>query len=307
MPKAVLTGLKKYPVKLSAICAMLDSGGSAGRLRKDFNIISPGDIRRALIALANTSPAMEDLFNYRFEAGDLKGHNFANLFIAALELTTNNYEKTIEEISRFLNIKHEVLPATLDNSNLYAVLENGELISGETNIDIPKHDKKLRIKEVFLKPEAKIHPKAAKAIRQADLIVIGPGDLYSSLAQILLTKGMPEAIKKSKAKKVYICNLMTKHGETHDFSVSDFSREIEKLLKQKLDYVVYNNKKPSKEALKKNKKENPELIEPVSFNFKGKNQDSDGKFIGEDLLPSSGKIVHDPNKVSKIILKLCKQ
>jgi len=305
MPKAVLTGLKKHPVKLSAICAMLDSGGSAGRLRKDFNIISPGDIRRALIALANTSPAMEELFNYRFQSGDLKGHNFANIFIAALELTTNNYEKTIKEISRFLNIEHEVLPATLDNSDLYAVLENGEIISGETNIDVPKHDKRLRIKEVFLKPEAKAHPKAAKAIKQADLIVIGPGDLYSSLAQILLTKGMSEAIKKSKAKKVYICNLMTKQGETHDFSVSDFSEEIEKLLGQKLDYVIYNDKNPSKEILKKNKKENPELIEIV--NFKGKSLYSDGKFIGANLLPPSGKIVHDPNKLSKIILKLCRQ
>ena len=307
MPKAVLTGLKNYPVKISAICAMLDSGGSAGRLRKDFNIISPGDIRRALIALANTSPAMEELFNYRFEAGDLRGHNFANLFIAALELTTNNYEKTIKEISRVLNIEHEVLPVTLDNSELYAVLENGELISGETNIDIPKHDKRLRIKEVFLKPEANIHPKAARAIRQADLIVIGPGDLYSSLAQILLTNGMSEAIKKSKAKKVYICNLMTKHGETHDFSVLDFSKEIERFLDQELDIVIYNTGKPSKEILKKSKKENPELIELVNFVSSGKIHDLKKKFIGADLLPPSGKIVHDPNKLSKIILKLCRQ
>lgn len=307
MPKAVLTGLKKYPVKISAVCAMLDSGGSAGRLRKDFNIISPGDIRRALIALANTSPAMEELFNYRFEAGDLRGHNFANLFIAALELTTNNYEKTIKEISRVLNIDHEVLPVTLDNSDLYAVLENGQLISGETNIDVPKHDRTLRIKEVFLKPEAKIHPKAAKAIKQADLIVIGPGDLYSSLAQILLTKGMSEAMRKSKAKKVYICNLMTKRGETHDFSVFDFAKEVERFLDQDLDYVIYNITKPSKQILKKTKKDNPELIEPVSFILKGGSRVSEKKFIGADLLPSSGKIIHDPNKLSKIILKLCKR
>lgn len=305
MPKAVLTGLKKYPVKLSVICAMLDSGGSAGRLRKDFNIISPGDIRRALIALANTSPAIEELFNYRFEMGELKGHNFANLFITALELTTNNYEKTIKEISRFLNVEHEVLPVTLDNSNLYAVLENGKLISGETNIDVPKHNGKLRIKEVFLKPEAKTYPKAVKAIKQADLIVIGPGDLYSSLAQILLTKGMSEAIKESKAKKVYVCNLMTKHGETHGFSVFDFSKEIEKYLGQQLDYVVYNTKKPSKERLRKYKKENLELLELVSFN--GKNTSGKANFIGTDLLTTSGPIIHDPNKLSKIILKLCKR
>lgn len=305
MPKAVLTGLKKYPVKLSAICAMLDSGGSAGRLREDFNIISPGDIRRALIALANTSPAMEDLFNYRFETGELKGHNFANLFITALELTTNNYEKTIKEISRFLNVEHEVLPVTLDNSNLYAVLENGKIISGENNIDIPKHDGKLRIKEVFLKPEAKTYPAAIKAIKKADLIIIGPGDLYSSLAQILLTKGMSEAIKESKAKKVYICNLMTKYGETHDFSVSDFSKEIEKFLGQELDYVIYNNKKPSKQRLLKHKKENPGLIDLVGFDRK--NVSKKASFIGADLLTFSGPVIHDPNKLSKIILKECKQ
>jgi len=305
MPKAVLTGLKKYPVKLSAICAMLDSGGSAGRLREEFNIISPGDIRRSLIALANTSPAMENLFNYRFETGELKGHNFANLLITALELTTNNYEKTIKEISRFLNIKHEVLPVTLDNSTLHAVLTNGKIISGEANIDVPKHDGKLKIKEVFLKPEAKTYPKAVRAIKQADLIVIGPGDLYSSLAQILLTKGMSKAIKESKAKKVYVCNIMTKYGETYDFSVSDFSKEIEKFLDQELDYVIYNTKKPSRQRLLKYKKENPELIDLVGFDKK--NTTSKSSFIGTDLLTSSGPVVHDPNKLSKIILKECKQ
>jgi uncharacterized cofD-like protein len=301
MPKAVLTGLKKYPVKLSAICAMLDSGGSAGRLRKDFNIISPGDIRRAMIALANTSSAMEELFNYRFETGDLRGHNFANLFITALELTTNNYEKTIKEMSRFLNIKHEVLPVTLDNSNLYALLENGKLISGEKNIDIPRHNKKLRIKEVFLKPKAKIYPAATKAIKKADLIVIGPGDLYSSLTQILLTEGMSEAMKETNAKKVYICNLMTKYGETHDFSVSDFTKEIERYLGRELDHVIYNTQKPSLKRLIAYKKEHPEFPELVRLD---KDLRRDKKFIGENLLTSSGSIVHDPQKIAKILLKL---
>ena len=123
MPKAVLIGLKKYPVKLSVISAMLDSGGSAGRLRKDYKIVSPGDIRRAFIALANTSPVIQDLFNYRFQTGELKGHNFANLLITALELATQDYEKTIKEVSSILNVKHQVLPVTLDKANLHAVLE----------------------------------------------------------------------------------------------------------------------------------------------------------------------------------------
>jgi len=300
MPKTVLTGLKKYPVKLSVICAMLDSGGSAGRLRKDYNIVSPGDIRRAFIALANTSPIIEDLFNYRFQAGELKGHNFANLLITALEFSTGDYEKTIKEVSKLLNIKHQVLPVTLDKANLYAILENGQIISGETNIDIPKHNGNLKIKKVFLKPKARAYPKALEVINNADLITIGPGDLYSSLAQILLTEGIPEAIRKSKAKKVYICNSMTKYGETNNFSVLDFTKELEKYLGNELDYVIYNNFIPDQKIIKKYKKQHSELLQLVKFN---KNLPKE-KFIGKNLLSSSGAVIHDPNKLAKILISL---
>ncbi|MBZ1356423.1 MAG: YvcK family protein [Candidatus Nealsonbacteria bacterium] len=300
MPRAILSELKKHPVSISAICAMLDSGGSAGRLRKDYKIISPGDIRRAFLALANTSPAVENLFNFRFEGGDLKGHNFANLFITALELSTNDYEKTIREIKRILNIKHEVLPATLDKSHLYAVLKNGKIISGETNIDIPKHNGSLKIKRVFLKPKARAYPKALDAIRKADIIVIGPGDLYSSLAQILLTEGTAEAIKKSKAKKVYICNLMTKYGETNDYTVEEFAEKIEGLIGKSLDYVIYNNKVNIESRVKEYRKKNKELLGLVKFGSKlDKN-----KFIGVNVITSSGDIIHDPKKLTKIILKI---
>ena len=303
MPKAILSGLKNYPVKLSVICAMLDSGGSAGRLRRDYKIVSPGDIRRALIALANTSPVTKELFDYRFKTGELKGHHFANLFITALELATNNYERAIKEISKFLNVKHEVIPSTLDDTNLYALLENGKIISGETNIDIPKHNGNLKIKKVFLKPKARAYPQAIVAIKKADLIVIGPGDLYSSLAQILLTEGIPEAIRKSKAKKVYICNLMTKHGETNSFTVTDFIKEIEKYLGGEVDYVIYNTKKPSSKRLAMYKKQHPELLDLVKFD---QEIIDDKKFIGTDLLLPSGPIVHHPDKLAKIILKLCR-
>jgi uncharacterized cofD-like protein len=302
MPKAVLTGLKKYPVKISVICAMLDSGGSAGRLRKEYKILSPGDIRRALIALANTSPVIEDLFNYRFQFGELKGHNFANLLITALEFSTGNYEKTIKEVEKLLNVKHQVLPSTLDKSNLYAVLENGKIISGETNIDIPKHNGSLKIKKVFIKPKARAYPKAVEAIKKADLIVIGPGDLYSSIAQILLVDGIPEAIQKSKAKKVYICNLMTKYGETNNFSVLDFTKKIEEYLGCPLDYVIYNNFIPPKETIKKYKKQHPELLELVKVNHGL----TPNKFIGKNLL-KKGAVEHDPSKLAKVLINLCKQ
>lgn len=301
MPKAILSELKKYPVFISAICAMLDSGGSAGRLRKDYKIISPGDIRRAFLALANTSPAVENLFNFRFQAGGLKGHNFANLFITALELSTNDYEKTIKEIKRFLNVKHEVLPATLDSAHLYAKLDNGKIIKEETNIDIPKHDARAKIKKVFLKPKAKAYPGALEAIRKADKIIIGPGDLYSSLAQILLAEGMAEEIEKSKAKKIYICNLMTKHGETNDYNVSDFSERIEGFIGSSLGYVVYNNKKFSEGRANGYRRKNKELLAPVKF---GSHIIADKKFVGADIAINSGDIVHDPQKLIKVILGL---
>lgn len=300
MPKAVLMGLKKHPVELSVVCAMLDSGGSAGRLRKDYNIISPGDIRRAFVVLANTSPVVENLMNYRFETGELKGHNFANLLITAMELNTGSYEKTLEEMRGLLNVEHQIFPSTLDNANLYAVLENGEIVSGETNIDVPKHDGNIKIKEVFLNPKAKVYPKAVWAINNADLAIIGPGDIYSSLAQILLVDGVPEAFKNSGAKKVYVCNLMTKYGETNDFSVEDFAKEIEKYLKDDLDFVIYNNKKIASSRIAAYKKEHPELLSQVKFSKKLNPK----KFIGADLLASSDPIVHDPEKVSKVILKI---
>jgi len=299
MPKAILQGLKKYPVKISVICAMLDTGGSSGRLRKDYKITAPGDIRRSFIALANTSPVIEDLFNYRFEAGELKGHNFANLLITALELSTNDYDKVIKEIKKMLKIEHQVLPVTLTKSEIYAVLENGKIISGETNIDIPKHNGNLKIKRIYLKPKTKAYPKALEAIERADLIVMGPGDLYSSLAQILLTEGIPETIAKSKAKKAYICNLMCKYGETNNFSVLDFTEQIEKYLKSELDYVIYNNKVPSRQKIKKYTKENPELLKMVKIN----KDLPEEKFIGRPLLKHT-IIEHDPKKLAKLLIDL---
>jgi len=300
MPKVILAGLKRYPVRISAICAMLDSGGSAGRLREDYKIVSPGDIRRALLALADTSPVIKNLFNYRFQTGPLKDHSFANLLITALELSTHDYEKTIKEVRKILNVKHQVLPSTLDKANLYAALENGKIISGEADIDRPKHNGNLKIKKVFLRPKAKAYSKTLETINQADLIVIGPGDLYSSLAQILLTDGVSQAIQKTKAKKVYLCNLMTKYGETNNFSVLDFSNEIEKYLGREVDYVIYNNASPQKEKIKKYKKEHPELLEVVKVN---KNLPK-GKFIGKNLLSKTDFIEHDPKKVAKILLSL---
>ena len=299
MPTALLEGLKKYPVKISAISAMLDSGGSAGKEREIFQTkVSFGDIRRAALAFSGVSEEKKELFGYRFKNGTA----LANAYCTA-SASVMGIEALLEDIREDLRIAHgyQVLPVTLDDATLCAELENGEAVRGETNIDIPKHNSKIKIKRVFLEPEVKAYKPSLKAIAEADLIVMGPGDLYSSLAQILLVKGIPEAIGKNNCPKVYICNLMTKSGETNDFSVVDFALEVEKYLGQELDRVIFNKTQLSLSRIENYKKNHPELLEAVKFSEK---LDQD-KFIGEDVLIESGLPVHHPEKLAKIILSLC--
>ena len=300
MPKAVLTGLKGRGVKITAICAMLDSGGSSGRLRRDYGVLAPSDLRRALLALANTSPLMESLFNYRFELGELQGHSFANLFIVALELVSDDYGEIVQHLRQILSVEHEVLPATLDKACICAALENGQVVRGETDIDVPKHDGNLRITNVFLEPEARAFPGTLKAVGEADLIVIGPGDLYSTLMQILLTRGLSDAILSSPAKTVYICNLMTKYGETNGFTVLNFTSEIERYLGGSLDHVLFNSGVPDSSRLAGYTQRHPELLGMVEVDHGL----AESKFLGRDLLPESGPIEHDTVRVSAELMSL---
>ena len=298
----VLSGLKKYPVNLSAIVTMADSGGSSRILREDFGILPPGDVRQALIALSCSEKSLANLFTYRFNEGSgLSGHSFGNLLITALERIKGDFEKAVEEAGKLLNIKGEVIPVTLQNTNLYAVLENGQVIEGEDNIDVPKHDPNLKIEKVYLKPQVKINPRARLAILKADLIIIGPGDLYTSIIPNLLVKSISRAVSESKAKKVYICNLMTKFGETNNFTGPDFIKEVERYLGGKfLDYVVFNNKKPSSTRVAKYEKEEAGFIKCNKDSFKGKKM----KVIKGDFLRKKGFIRHDPNKLAKTLLKI---
>lgn len=299
MPKAVLEGLKKHPVKISAISAMLDSGGFAGQERKIFATkVSFGDIRRAALALSEAPKEKKEIFATRFENGTVLANTYCTNIACSLGV-----QELAEELREDLNIpaNRQVLPVTIDEAQLCAFLENGAVIRGETNIDVPKHNADLKIARVFLEPEARAYKPALKAIQEADLIVIGPGDLYSSLLQILLVKGVVEAIRRSRAKKVYVCNLMTKRGETNNFSVQDFASEIEKYLDGKADYVVFNSKKLSPQRIAGFRKEHPECLEPVKFS-----EDLEKyKFIGDDLMLDKGSLAHDPDKLAKIILDLC--
>lgn len=295
----VLTGLKNYPVDLTAVISMADDGGSTGVLREEFGILPPGDIRRALVAMSHSdNQLMAELFNYRFGQGGLKDHNFGNIMLTALERMTGNFEKAIERAGHVLGVKGSILPVTLDDVRLAAELEDGSVVYGESNIDIPKHDGRKKIRKVFLKPEGKINPRAKKAAVEADLIVFGPGDLYTSVIPNLLIKGMREAVSRSRATKVYIINIMTKWGETNGFAADNFINTIEMYLgKSKLDYAILNTKKPSPARLKKYEKEGAEFVEAKKILRKP-------TLVMGNFLRPSGFIRHDPDKLAKILISL---
>jgi uncharacterized cofD-like protein len=230
----VLTGLRKYPVDLFAIVPVTDSGGSTGILRDEFGILPPGDARQALLALSNLplkTATLRQLFGYRFNnGGGLKGHSFGNLFLTALTDLTGRPDLAIKEAGKILNVEGRVYPVSLSSSNLYARLKDGTIIKGEKDIDIRKVRPGVPLAEVYLDPKVPIYQKAKRAIMEADLIVLGPGDLYTSVIPNLLVSGVTRAIAQSKGKLIFVCNLMTKHGETDNFKASDFIREIKKHL-----------------------------------------------------------------------------
>ncbi|MCD6550182.1 YvcK family protein [bacterium] len=304
--QALFPELKNYPFQITLVNSMVDSGGSTGWLRRELNVLPPGDLRRHILLLSNAPSWKKRLWEFRFGKekfkGGHKGHNFANILIAALEQVMDDYQKVLEMIHEFMEVKpHKALPATIEKTNLCAVLENGEIITGEDEIDVPhNHNPNLSIREIFLNPKTKAYLPTLKAIEEADVIIIGPGDLYSSILPCFLPSGIKEALKVSDAKKIYICNLMTKKGETQGFFVYDFVKEIESYIGNSVDFVVYNNKVPRQERVERFKKENPSVLELV----RAKKNLNKKKFIGADLISEKGPIIHSSQKVVKIITSL---
>ncbi len=214
----LLRGIKKYTNNVTAIVTVGDDGGSSGRLREEMGILPPGDIRNCIAALADDEDMITELFQYRFKNGEgLEGHSFGNLFLTALCAITGDMVRAVKESSNVLNIRGVVLPATLDDMKLAAEFEDGRIVHGESNIP-EAHGK---IKRLFTEPEhCKALPEAISAIKEADLIILGPGSLYTSVIPNLLVDGIVEAISQSKAKKIYVCNIMTQPGETDNYSVA---------------------------------------------------------------------------------------
>jgi len=304
----VLTGLREFPVDLTAIVSMFDSGGSSGRLRDEFGILPPGDVRQALLALSKLPVdklILRQLLDYRFKNGiGLKGHSFGNLLLTALTEITGRIDLAINEAAKILDVHGRVLPVSLDNCHLCARLEDGTIIKGETNIDIRRVRPELKILDVFLDPPATIFSGAKKAILEADLIILGPGDLYTSTIPNLLVGGVSRAITQSQAMVFYICNLMTKYGETQNFAVSDFIKEIQRYLgsaAKKLKKVLVNNywRIPKKLLARYHQ----EKSYPVKYDAQ-KCQKLGVEIV---LLPlaSTGQLLrHDPAKLAKAIVNL---
>ncbi len=245
----LLRSLKDYTRSITALVTMADDGGSTGVLRDELGVLPPGDVRQCLVALSG-APELRDLFNYRFEEGGLKGHAFGNLFLTALEKTTGDFARGVEVAGEVLNITGTVEPMTLTNVILAMRDQKGTEVRGEFAIGDSNFSSSRP--ELWLEPKALANPKALAAIAGADLVVIAPGNLYGSLAPALIVPGVGQALMKSKALKVYVCNLVTKPGQTDGFGPNDFADEIERFTGEPfLDAVLFNTEKPEGELLEK--------------------------------------------------------
>ncbi|WP_242852563.1 gluconeogenesis factor YvcK family protein [Acetobacterium bakii] len=261
----ILRGLKKYTDKLTAIVTVGDDGGGSGALREDLGIAPPGDIRSCILALADDENVMQDLFNYRFTRGSMDGQSFGNLFLAAMNGISQDFYDAVRRTSDVLQIKGEVLPVTLSEMVLMASLENGEIVEGESRIPKTARKKNSPIKKMYLKEkDISPLPETIEAIRNADLILLGPGSLYTSIIPNLLVKDVARAIFDSRAKRFYIGNIMTQPGETTGFTHEDHIRAIENHLDKKeghlFDYVVVNHGSLPKSIEEKYRKSNADVV-----------------------------------------------
>lgn len=298
----MLRGLKKYTSHITAIVTVGDDGGGSGKIREDLGMLPPGDIRNCILALADTEPLMEDLLQYRFTEGSLKGQCFGNLFLAAMAGISENFEDAVQKMSSVLAVKGKVLPVTLDDMKLVAELENGEIIEGESKIPSEVIVRKTSIKKLAIKPiDAKPLEEAIKSINGADVIIIGPGSLYTSIIPNLLVKGISEAICKSDAKKVYISNVMTQPGETDGLKVSNHLKVLMDYgVSGNIDYVIANNGIIPSDIKEKYARENAELVVLDYENINNLNV----KIIEADLIKITKRYVkHNADKLAELIMK----
>jgi uncharacterized cofD-like protein len=294
----LLRGLKNYTSNVTAVVAVSDDGGSSGKLRKEFGILAPGDVRNCLVALADDESLLKELFRYRFSEGGLEGHSFGNLFLAALTDLAGDFEVAIQLSSQILAVRGRVLPATLSPVNLSAHYSDGSVVTGESRI--PKHARDTSIERIVLVPEdVKPPAEVIHAIEQADAIILGPGSLYTSVIPNLLVEDIGRAVRQSTAPKMYVCNVMTQPGETDGMGAAD---HVEGLLSHAdvgLDYVLVNLGDPEKLAEKYRAEGalpvDPQLDRLAALRVEG---------IGTSLISETDWVRHDPDKLARTIIDL---
>lgn len=298
----LLSALRDHEgVNVTAVVSMTDSGGSTGRLRDELGVLPPGDILKCMIALSPHRETARKIFQMRFNGGSrLDGHNAGNLLLSSFSQYAGNFPAGVEAFSQMLEIKGRVFPVTIARATLVAVLDNGERIYGESAIDQPRGQNRDKIKEVFLVPHhsavTEVYPPVLESIAASDFIIIGPGDLFTSIMPNLMVPGVAEALAKTSAIIIYVGNIMTKFGETDGYELSDFVERVEKCIGRPLDYVVANNHQPDKTALERYAEESAHFVEPnlkdLIFT----------RIIKADLLDEHGAVLrHSDEKLSAVL------
>ncbi len=310
----LLSALKDHTTQIAALVNMADDGGSTGVLRDELGALPPGDVRQCLVALSS-SPKVRDLFNYRFEEGTFAGHSFGNILLSALEKVTGNFSDAVETASEILNVNGVVIPATLDNVRLKLAWEEvSTVLHGERVIDADYFKYDPRRATLSLAPAAAANPLALAAIKDADVIVVAPGDLYTSLGPLLVIDGIGDALRQSNATKIYVSNLVTKKGQTEGFTVADHADEIERFAGGEfLDYVLYNQQQPDEELAARYRQEEAFLVDAKLDELAQRHYGAvGGAFLGlvadketADKLPVTRSLIrHDAGAVANAIIEL---
>ena len=300
----LLHGLKDYTGNLTAVVTVADDGGSSGRLRQQLRILPPGDFRQCIAALADVEPLMTKLLNYRFKEGSgLEGHAFGNLFIAAMADVTGNFETALRESSRVLAVRGQILPSTLEDVTLHAALSDQSTIAGESNFHGEGTEPRgsVPIDRVFLVPgNAPANPEAVAAILEADMIVVGPGSLYTSVLPNLLVKDIGGAISKSQALKVFVCNVATENGETNGYTPSDFVHAVDRHVGRNLfHYMIVNNRLIAHRP--------PHMKSEIVPLADVSTQSLGPRLIASDVIDTDNALRHDPKKLAQVLLRLLEQ
>ncbi|SHH92577.1 conserved hypothetical protein, cofD-related [Clostridium collagenovorans DSM 3089] len=297
----MLRGIKKYTSNITAIVTVADDGGGSGVLREDLGMLPPGDIRNCILALADTEPVMEELLQYRFKDGALKGQSFGNLFLAAMDGISDNFMEAVQKMSSVLAVTGNVLPVTLENVKIKAVLENGKVVQGESIIPSTALQEKSSIDKIVMEPgNAEALPEAVSAIMNADAVILGPGSLYTSVIPNLLVDGIRDALESTLALKMYVCNIMTQPGESDNYTVSDHVKALQNHGgKYIIDDVIVNTGEVSKGLRDKYLDKGSELV----LLDKDKLQELGvGIIQGNFVKIKKGYLRHDTEKLSDIIM-----